>query len=542
MTNTQADNPHEQSTLELAPGPPGSPPPDFTEMGTLISVNPAKQEVDPPAVLGQCAHYELLAELGRGGMGVVYKARDTRLRRLVALKMVLAGRLASEEDLTRFHTEAEAAARLEHPHIVTVYEVGEYEGQHYLSMKFIEGETLGQRLARGPLPCHQAARYIQVVARAVHHAHTHGILHRDLKPSNILIDRDDQPHVTDFGLAKRLGDNESRHTASGSVLGTPSYMSPEQAGGKTRDLGPATDVYSLGAVLYELLTGRPPFRAATPLDTVLQVIQNEPVPPRLLNPSIDADLETICLKCLEKDPVNRYHSALELADDLLRYLNGDSIQARSFNILDRITRTLERSQHDVAFHTWSGMLLLLAVIVLVVHTAVFILAEFGAPNWVLMTARFSQFVLIALIFWNNRGNNLLPRSMAERELWTIWLGYLAAYGAAILAVRSLVGNGVITGGIGAPERWDNLILYPISSLLSGLAFFVMGANYWGRCYAIGLAFMGLAVVSTWSVELAPLLFGILWGVALGILSLRLRHLGRRAAENKEADSTPTTGG
>src|SRR5262249_33004966 len=180
-----------------------------------------------------------------------------------------------------------------------------------------------------------------------HHAHRHGILHRDLKPSNIMIDADDEPHVTDFGLAKRLGD--SGQTRTGAVLGTPSYMSPEQAAGRTRELSAATDVYGLGAVLYELLTSRPPFRAESPTETILQVLETEPVPPTLLNPKVDNDLETICLKCLEKDPRNRYATAEAVAEDLQRYLNGEPISARSFNVLDRIARTLERSHHDVAF-------------------------------------------------------------------------------------------------------------------------------------------------------------------------------------------------
>src|ERR1051325_7366015 len=262
--------------------------------------------------------YELLTEIARGGMGVVFRARQIALNRIVALKMILAGRLANPDDVTRFRTEAEAAAKLQHPNIVAVFDVGAQDGQSFFTMEYIEGVSLDQKLAQGPLACKAAARYVRILARAVHYAHQQGILHRDLKPSNILIDSFDEPHITDFGLAKRLDSGKSGHTRAGAILGTPSYMSPEQAQGKIDLLGPAADVYSLGAILYELLTGRPPFRADTPLDTVMQVIDHQPVPPRLLNPKIDHDLETICLKCLEKDPLLRYASAEALGEDLER--------------------------------------------------------------------------------------------------------------------------------------------------------------------------------------------------------------------------------
>src|SRR6516165_4200893 len=419
--------------------------------------------------------YELLHEVARGGMGVVYRARQRTLNRIVALKMILAGRLAAEEDITRFRTEAEAAARLQHPHIVAVHEVGEIEGQHYFSMDFIEGTSLAQKLLQsGPMPGRVAARYVRLMARAVHHAHKQGILHRDLKPSNILIDAEDEPHITDFGLAKRLG-GDSGQTRTGVVLGTPSYMAPEQAAGKSNELGPACDIYGLGAVLYELITGRPPFRAETPLNTVMQVMDSDPPPPRLLNSNIDHDLETICLKCLEKDPRRRYATAEALAEDLRRYLNDEPISARSFNVLDRLARTLVRSQHDIAFHTWSTMVLIFAGIVFVEHIVVYVLTRMDQPHWMVMSARLLQFVAIGIVFWKNRGSRLLPTSPAERELWTIWIGYLAAYGFSLLAVRLLVSHGIIVRGPGpdVPVRWDELILYPFSAIASGLAFFIM---------------------------------------------------------------------
>lgn len=271
--------------------------------------------------------YELLDEIARGGMGIVFKARQIKLKRIVALKMILSGTWASVEDIERFKIEAEAAANLDHPGIVPIYEIGTHEGQHYFSMAFVEGRSLAHTIQDGPLPPRQAAGIVKKVAEAVAYAHGKGVIHRDLKPANVLIDCRGEPKVTDFGLAKQVKSDRDL-TRTGAVIGTPSYMSPEQAGGHVEKVGPQSDVYSLGAILYCLLTGRPPFQSAYPIDILRQVLEKEAVPPQALNMGISKDLDTICLKCLHKDANRRYQTAQELADELQRFLLGEPIHAR----------------------------------------------------------------------------------------------------------------------------------------------------------------------------------------------------------------------
>src|SRR6266704_1230570 len=311
----------------------------------------------PAKTLANFGDYELLEEIGRGGQGVVYRARQKSLNRTVALKVIGLGHWATEAHLKRFRREAESAASLEHPCIVPIHEVGERDGSCYFSMKFIEGGQLDEVVRREPMPVRRAVELIAKVARTVHYAHEHHILHRDIKPGNILLDRQGEPHLTDFGLA-RLVETESTITRTMEVLGTPSYMAPEQAVGNDAAITSATDVYGLGAVLYQLLTGHPPFAGGTTFETVRLVLDTEPRQPRLLNPKIDRDLNTICLKCLEKDPKRRYASALALAEDLERWLKYEPILARHAGIFTRGKKWVRRNP---SIAVMAALLLALAV-------------------------------------------------------------------------------------------------------------------------------------------------------------------------------------
>lgn len=313
---------------------------DPTSPGTNANAA-ARGSADPAAAPAVRLHYfgdyELIEEIARGGMGVVYRARQVSLNRIVAVKMILSGQLAGEAEVKRFRVEAEAAANLQHPHIVAIHEIGEHEGRHYFSMDYIEGRNLAEHVPAKSYSARETALLVKQLAEAVHYAHQRGTLHRDLKPQNVLIDAQGQPHITDFGLAKRWVATDpsgpgagaaSELTHTGAIMGSPSYMAPEQAAARLGEIGPATDVYSLGAILYQLLTGQPPHRGNTALETLQQVIGAEPEAPRRLRTGVPPDLETICLKCLEKNPAQRYANARQLAEELGRFLGGEPILAK----------------------------------------------------------------------------------------------------------------------------------------------------------------------------------------------------------------------
>jgi eukaryotic-like serine/threonine-protein kinase len=331
------------SEWSLCEGPPSEHPSSAGDSAPPTRAFEPADTVTPRVPSPAVAGFEILEELGRGGMGVVYKARQTNLGRLVALKMVLAGAHAGPRALARFHKEARAVASLKHPDIVQIHDVGQADGLPYLSLEFIDGGSLAQKMDGRPQDITQVAWTIHILARAIHAAHRQGIVHRDLKPANILLTADGRPKITDFGLARRLGD-DSDLTCSGTIVGTPDYMAPEQALGQAHDAGPSIDQHALGAILYELLTGRPPFRGATPSDTIEQVRTQEPVPPTWLRPKVPRDLETICLKCLQKEPLRRYPDAGALADDLERLLEGRPILARPSSAFEHFGRWCRRNR------------------------------------------------------------------------------------------------------------------------------------------------------------------------------------------------------
>ena len=317
-------------------------------------------ELPMPTAIGD---YDILEVLGRGGMGVVYKARHRTLGRLAALKMILSAEHASRAELCRFRAEAEAVGQLLHPNIVQIYEVDEADGNPYFALEFVEGGTLSARISEQPLPARHAAELIEALARGIHVAHLAGILHRDLKPGNILLTEDGVPKIADFGLAKRMDEDAAHNTGTGSILGTPAYMAPEQAEGKNRGLGPGVDIYALGSVLYHMLTGRPPFVGETVLDTLQHVKNDDPIPPGRLRPRVPRDLEIICLKCLQKEPRKRYATAQDLADDLARFLRNEPIRARPIGDLERTWKWVRRQPVSAA---------LLATLVLVIVGGFFV--------------------------------------------------------------------------------------------------------------------------------------------------------------------------
>ncbi|MBY0512621.1 MAG: serine/threonine protein kinase, partial [Gemmataceae bacterium] len=413
--------------------------------------------------------FELLAELGRGGMGVVYQARQKSLDRVVALKMVREAHLATDADRARFRTEAEAAARLKHPNIVTVHEVGTVGGQAYFCMEFVDGPTLAERVRDGgPLPPREAARLVGVIARAVQHAHSAGILHRDLKPSNVLLAgvgiRDSgfggtqnargssvlnpesriptpEPKVSDFGLAKKLDAAESL-TRTGAVVGTPAYMSPEQAGGR-KDLTPAADVYSLGAILYELLTGRPPFQAAHPLDTLLLVLEQEPVPPRDLNPTVDRELELICLKCLQKPAELRYPTAAALAADLEAHAAGEPISAQPSGLRFLLARMFRETHHADVLENWGKLWMWHSLMIFLLCLLTQVMNWGGVKDHLAYLAVWTVGLLTwGAILWKLR-RRAGPVLFVERQIAHAWAaGVLASI--AMFFIEVLIGLPALT--------------------------------------------------------------------------------------------------
>jgi serine/threonine-protein kinase len=462
-----------------------------------------------PAAFGD---YELHEEIGRGGMGVVYRATQKSLGRTVALKMLLRRDLASSADLARFRSEAEAAARLDHPGIVSIFEVGECEGHPFYSMQFVEGTTLSRRLAAGRLPPREAAALLAKVADAVQAAHDRGVLHRDLKPSNILIDALGEPHVSDFGLAKRLeGDASVTHT--GAILGTPCYMSPEQAAGSRGDVGPTSDVWSLGAILYQMLTGRPPFQAATPMDTLLAVLESDPPVPRSLERGVDRDLEMIALKSLQKPQDLRYASATDLAADLRSFLAGEPVAARRGGFSDVFARLFRETHHAVVLENWGLLWMWHSVVVLALSVTTDLLAWQGVTTrWPYLVLWGGGLALWAPIFWALR-HRTGPVTAVERQIAHIWGG--SVLGSVMLFwVEDLIGLEVLT-------------LSPVLALLAGIVFFAKAGILSGAFYIQAAVLFATALVMCVVPTYQHVIFGLVSAACFFVPGLKYyRQRGR----------------
>lgn len=466
--------------------------------------------------------YEILGEIGRGGMGVVYRARQIQANRIVALKMILGGSHAGHADRVRFRTEIEATARLKHSGIVQVYDVDEHLGLPFFSMELCEGGSLARKTKGRPQPAHDAAALVERIARAVECAHDAGIVHRDLKPGNILLDEDDNPKVGDFGLAKRL-DNDTDHTNTGAVMGTPNYMAPEQASGNAKDVGPPADVYALGVILYELLTGKPPFHAESLQELLQQVIHHEP--PSMSESGRDAprDLETICQKCLAKEPEQRYATAGALAEDLRRFLCGESISARQLNAVERVAWMLEKSHHDKHFMPFAGFFLWLAPVIFLPELyATYARFHEWPATWVLPAYALRPIFGVSLFLYYG-GGRIWPANPAEQHMLSVW-------GSFILVAGMLFVNLGLNPG---EESWKSPAFYEAIAGVSAVAFFSLGAMFWGGCYLVGIAFLLLIPIMPIDPRFCPIEYGSVWATVTLLIGLRLRRLSKEHAAHAE---------
>lgn len=460
----------------------------------------------------QIGDYELRQELGRGGMGVVFRANQISLGREVAVKMILRGRLASDQDMQRFMSEASATARLKHPQIVPVYEVGDIDGRPFFSMQLINGPTLADLLVDGPLPERQAAKWIATVARAIGHAHRQGVVHRDLKPSNILIDGDSSPMVTDFGLAKQFG-VENDLTRSGLLVGTPSYMSPEQASGRRESVGPASDIYSLGCVLYHALTGRPPLVAESAMELVMLVIEQDPTPPRALRPRLDRDLEMIVIRCLQKPADLRYETADRLADDLEAFLRDEHVAAASGRFLQVVSRWFRETHHAAVLENW-GMLWMWHALVLLVASLLTWGLELRdvTDRWSYVGVWVIGLSAWAAVFWKLR-QRLGPVTFVERQVAHVW-------GSSMISIAMLF-----------PLEWwldlEVLSLSPLLGVITAGIFIIKAGMFSGAFYLQAVSLLLAAAAMAVLPRYAHLIFGIVAATCFFVPGFQY-HRRRRA--------------
>lgn len=444
-----------------------------------------------PTTIGD---YELIEELGRGGMGVVFRARQISLDREVAIKMILRGRLASEADLQRFLAEASATARLQHPNIVPVYEAGDIEGRPFFSMQLVVGETLAERVINhGPLPQREIAAIVAAIARAIGFAHEQGILHRDLKPSNILLATDGTPLITDFGLAKQ-SDSDASLTRSGMLVGTPAYMSPEQAGGRRALIGPASDVYSLGCVLYFALTGRSPFVSDSPMETVMLVVEQDPISPRTLRPKLDRDLEMIVVRCLQKPIDLRYSSGEALAQDLEAYLADERVAARSGRFNQVLARVFRETHHATVLENWGTLWIWHSMVLLIAGLLTWQMDYLGITQiWMYVAVWTLGLGAWAGVFWKLR-QRMGPVTFIERQIAHVW-------GASMVAIAMLF-------PIERLMEFEVLALSPLLGVISAMVFIIKASMLSGVFYIQAAALLITALLMAIQPDYAHLIFGV----------------------------------
>ena len=455
---------------------------------------PTANQAAPPLELPfQMGDYMLHEELGRGGMGIVYRATRLTDGANVALKMMLKGDFASEAELQRFNAEAVAISRLNHPNIVPIYEIGEHLGRPFFCMKLVTGLTLSERLSRGPVPPRRAAQLLMEVSQAIDYAHDQGILHRDLKPSNILLDDEGVPYVADFGLAKFERDMHGL-TRSGAVLGTPSYIAPEQAAGARGEVNQISDVYSLGAILYHMLTGRPPFLGATPVDTVLMVLEQDPVNPNVLNRRVDRSLEMIAMRCLQKPQDLRYASAGDLANDLLAYLRNESISAREGRFGQVIGNLFRETHHASVLENWGLLWMWHSLVLLVACIATNVMSLMGVETalyyWLMWVTGFGAWVIV---FWWLR-RRMGPVTFVERQIAHVW-------GASMICVSLLFPLEMKLG-------LHVLALAPLLSVVAGMTFVIKAGILSGSFYIQAVALFATAILMAIFPKYALTMFGV----------------------------------
>jgi len=456
--------------------------------------------------------YRLEEEIGRGGMGVVFRARQISLNRTVAVKMILRGRLASTTDISRFLSEARATAKLEHPNIVPVYEAGDIEGRAFFSMKLIDGPTLSEQVNGQPLRQREAAKLVAKIARAIGYAHQQGVLHRDLKPSNILMSLDGTPLVTDFGLAKHA-DSPMDATRSGALLGTPAYMSPEQASGRTHLVGPASDIYSLGCVLYFALTGRNPFLADTPMDLVMQVIEQDPIAPRALRPRLDRDLEMITIRCLQKPIDLRYETAEALAEDLEAYLADEKVNASSGRFNQVIARMFRETHHAGVLENWGNLWIWHSMVLLVAGLLTWTLSSNGfSERWIYGAVWTLGLGAWAAVFWKIR-RRIGPVTFIERQVAHVW-------GASMVAIAMLF-------PIEAILKLPVLTFSPLLGVISAMVFVIKASMFHGVFYLQATALLATAIAMALLPQYGHLIFGLISALCFFIPGYKYARIRNR---------------